>query len=340
MFEALLSFVNYELDECNRLDIKFNWGDKDSANPKLVVQTKLRVLEALTQKDKDKCGLSKCQIREALWRMKDFLKILEDNRVRERGSENWHFTLTLWSRNKAENLKRFDDEWERRRPDKSKQQEASVIAISRIVNNTHLPAGVHSQELPLLAHFVERPEHKLIYDSQSEREPFASWTRFSSVGEIDARIKLLQQADNGATALEIKAFANESVGVEKSLRLIYGRVDFEYKVLESNSEVPNVFFYIIPMQQTGIGRTGLIEVGTNIQDDPRNPTNPYRVRRYAFVEQARDNQWHHQSVEFDFRKTPNAFYSIFAPRVNEGSSHTGAAHFAITKIQVLSLEGV
>ncbi len=45
LLEALLCFVNDELEECDRLDIKCNWQKKDSATPKLLVETKLRALE-------------------------------------------------------------------------------------------------------------------------------------------------------------------------------------------------------------------------------------------------------------------------------------------------------
>ncbi|MBD2168106.1 hypothetical protein H6G04_27350 [Calothrix membranacea FACHB-236] len=52
------------------------------------------------------------QIREALNLLKDFLKILEDNRIHTQGSDDWHFSLKLWSRDKEKNLKQFDEVWE------------------------------------------------------------------------------------------------------------------------------------------------------------------------------------------------------------------------------------
>ena len=39
------------------------------------------------------------------------------------GSEDWQFTLTLWSKDKTTNLNKFDTEWENHRPDKSKAHE-------------------------------------------------------------------------------------------------------------------------------------------------------------------------------------------------------------------------
>ncbi|MHC5751291.1 MAG: NB-ARC domain-containing protein, partial [Nostoc sp.] len=64
-------------------------------------------------------------IREALNSLKDFVKILEDNRTQTKGSDEWHFTLKLWSRDKERNLKRFDEVWQSNRPNKSKVLEAN-----------------------------------------------------------------------------------------------------------------------------------------------------------------------------------------------------------------------
>ncbi|MEH2185255.1 MAG: NB-ARC domain-containing protein [Nostoc sp.] len=124
LLEALLCFIDGEFEDGN-FKIEFDWKEADSANPKLTVQTTLVTLELLTQKDKYPGKLTKAQIREALNLLKDFLKILEDNRLQTQGVENWHFTVKLWSRNKEKNLKRFDEVWENNRPQKSKTLEAN-----------------------------------------------------------------------------------------------------------------------------------------------------------------------------------------------------------------------
>lgn len=117
LLEALLAYANHELDECERLQIQFNWKTENQ----LVVRTKVRFLEELTAKSNGK--LTKEQIKEALKRLEDFLEILEDNRPIKQGAEDWHFTLQLWHKRQDTEaiLKRFDVEWERRRPEKSKQ---------------------------------------------------------------------------------------------------------------------------------------------------------------------------------------------------------------------------
>ncbi|MCW6051709.1 NACHT domain-containing protein [Lyngbya sp. CCAP 1446/10] len=118
LLEALLAFVNWEVE--GSFKIEFKWEAEDSTNPKLIFKTTLVALEQLTAKDKHPGKLTKTQIREALNLLKKFLKILEDNRTQTKGVDTWHFTLTLWSKDREKNLKQFDKAWEDSRPEKSK----------------------------------------------------------------------------------------------------------------------------------------------------------------------------------------------------------------------------
>ncbi|MDV2996792.1 MAG: hypothetical protein N4J56_006497 [Chroococcidiopsis sp. SAG 2025] len=119
LFEILLSYADDELEGTEQLrsNLKVNWQLEEK---QLVVRTKLRSLEALIEKDKLLGKLTKEQIREAINLLKDYLKVLIDNRESRQGSEDWHFTLQLWSKDKAENLRRFDAEWQAKLPPKSK----------------------------------------------------------------------------------------------------------------------------------------------------------------------------------------------------------------------------
>ena len=123
LLEALLAFVNWEFEES--FDIEFKWEAEDSTNPKLIVKTTLVSLDFLIAKDKYPGKLTKPQIREALNLLKDFLKILEDNRTKTKGVSTWHFTLTLWSKAQEKNLKQFNKAWEDSRPEKSKAVDAN-----------------------------------------------------------------------------------------------------------------------------------------------------------------------------------------------------------------------
>ncbi|BAY10151.1 NB-ARC domain-containing protein [Calothrix sp. NIES-2098] len=157
LLAALLCFAAGEFAEDN-FNIEYDWKEEDSANPKLTIKTTLVTLELLTQKDKDPGKLTKTQIREALNLLKDFAKILEDNRIQTQGSDEWHFTLKLWSTDKEKNLKQFDEEWENKRPKKSKELEANYTQDEGVADVPQSKLAIF-QAPPLPAHFVERPEY-------------------------------------------------------------------------------------------------------------------------------------------------------------------------------------
>ena len=124
---TLLAYVNWELEDVGRISLSHRWQDETTKQPKLVIETQLRTLEFLTTKDKHEGKLTKPQIRQALnEHLKDFLHILEDNRSKTQGNEKLHFTLKLWSKDTQKNLEQFEIEWERLRPEKSKQQEKTL----------------------------------------------------------------------------------------------------------------------------------------------------------------------------------------------------------------------
>ena len=120
LFAALLAFANDELDydeaalDRLRPQIQAHW----QSERRLVIRTKVRFLEALTQLAAT--PLSAEQIKESLKRLEDFVGVLDDNRPSRGGSEIWHFTLNLWhGRNEQPaNLTRFETEWEARRTQK------------------------------------------------------------------------------------------------------------------------------------------------------------------------------------------------------------------------------
>ncbi|MEH2081102.1 MAG: NB-ARC domain-containing protein [Nostoc sp.] len=157
LLEALLRFVDGEFEDGN-FKIESDWKEADSVNPKLTVQTTLVVLELLTQKDKYSGKLTKAQIREALNLLKDFLKILEDNRLQTQGSDDWRFTLKLWSKDREKNLKGFDEAWEKKRPKKSKKLAANSTQDEGVATVPQIKLTLF-QAPPLPTYFVERPEY-------------------------------------------------------------------------------------------------------------------------------------------------------------------------------------
>ncbi|MEH2421920.1 MAG: NB-ARC domain-containing protein [Nostoc sp.] len=157
LLKTLLCFVDGEFEDGN-FKIESDWKEEDSANPKLTVQTTLIALELLTQKDKCPGKLTKAQIREALNLLKDFLKILEDNRLQTQGSDDWRFTLKLWSKDREKNLKGFDEAWEKNRPKKSKKLAANSTQDEGVATVPQIKLTLF-QAPPLPTYFVERPEY-------------------------------------------------------------------------------------------------------------------------------------------------------------------------------------
>ncbi|WP_341526823.1 HEAT repeat domain-containing protein [Nostoc sp. UHCC 0302] len=126
LLETLLTYANDEINcqdeaalDVLRPQIQTRWQSENQ----LIVRTKVRFLQSLTGLISAESELKAEQIKEALKRFADFLEILEDNRPTRGGSETWHFTLKLWHKRQdtEANLQQFDWEWERRRPEKSKQ---------------------------------------------------------------------------------------------------------------------------------------------------------------------------------------------------------------------------
>jgi len=158
LLEALLCFVDGEFED-DGFKIQYRWELQDTTNPKLVITNTTHVsLGLLTKKDKYPDKLTKAQIQQALTLLKDFLKILEDNRIQTQGSEEWRFTLKLWSTDREKNLKRFDEAWENNRSKKSKELAANSTQDEGVATVPQTKLALF--QAPLLpAHFVERPEY-------------------------------------------------------------------------------------------------------------------------------------------------------------------------------------
>jgi hypothetical protein len=168
LLEALLDYANHESDNCDRLEIEIR-PEPDAKT--LVVKTKVRILEELTAKSRLNGKLKKEHIKDALHYLKEFLEILEDCRTKTQGSEDWHFKLKLWYKrhDKQANLRRFDEEWESRRSEKSRQvtgEEAlqtvpeipSEERVSNFPSNSAIGLEVPEGPVPLNSTFyVERP---------------------------------------------------------------------------------------------------------------------------------------------------------------------------------------
>lgn len=98
--------------------IKTHW----QTDQRLVVQTTARHLVALTQYLETPLTLA--QVKAGLKHLQTFMGMLEDHRTSQRGSDQWHFTLTLchnrWE--EAAHQQTFDQVWNQHRPDRGGAQ--------------------------------------------------------------------------------------------------------------------------------------------------------------------------------------------------------------------------
>jgi WD40 repeat protein len=203
LLEVLLAYANDELEDCEHFQIQTHW----QMDNQLVVRTKIRFLEELSAKDPYNGKLNHEHIKEALKRLEDFLEILEDNRTTTKGSEDWHFTLKLWHRrhDQAANLKQFDLEWERRRPQKSKQV-AGEAGGSQLLGNT-LSSNPSVSSIQNLKSKIqnrtdwgEAVDVSIFYGRQEELATLERWI----VQDHCRLVMLLGMGGIGKTALSVK----------------------------------------------------------------------------------------------------------------------------------------
>ena len=198
LLEGLLAYAVDALSDCDHLrhHIQIHWRTEQQ----LVVRTKVRYLEELTAKDAYGGKLTGPQIKEGLKRFEDFLEILEDNRPSTQGSDVWHFTLHLWHgrQERTANLHRFEQEWERRRPAKSKQvtREHTQGALSEqgISGNLSRPNGRGRQD------WGEALDVSIFYGRESEMDTLTQWV----VEDRCKLITLLGMGGMGKTTLSVK----------------------------------------------------------------------------------------------------------------------------------------
>lgn len=192
----------------------------------------------------------------------------------------------------------------------------------------------HMNSLEFTRH-LNRPFPQVIYDSDVGTNPFSQWTLYSSEGGHSQRITKRQKELEPASIC-LQAFSGEDVGVNKAMPILVGRVEFSYRIESLQSKSPNIIFYAIPMQEIGVGRDGLLEVGADIENHPNSHFSLFRQRHIPPLSDYSDGQWHDASLLFDFRKTPGAFYSIFGPRINEGSVDPSPARLLIRSVRVVA----
>lgn len=120
ILECILKFANDEFEVTQNIKIQYSWQEEKIQGHKLTIKATINSLKYLYDHYGYQNSLAKTDIRDALHCLKDFMGILEDHRVNKQGSQDWHFTLKLWSKNTNENLKEAKIHWESQKKIKNK----------------------------------------------------------------------------------------------------------------------------------------------------------------------------------------------------------------------------
>ena len=249
LLEALLTYTRDDSSVDRNLPIDFHWA---ADNKRLVVGTKLRFLEALTAHDPYQGKLTKGQIREALHCLKDFLEILEDNRVKSKGSEDWHFTLKLWLSDTEENLRQFDEKWTDRKSNRNLLQQYTKINLPRQTNQL---IG-RKAELERLLKFI----------SLDYRAPIITVDGIGGVGKtalvIEAAYQCLEASVCGASSPQTPVFDSIIFTSAKETRLlprskirpslIHNTLDDIFRVIANALDNPKI------LRETGEEQVNLV----------------------------------------------------------------------------------
>ena len=201
LLKIIIAYANKGLENDDHLQahIESNW----QTNKRLIVRTKVRYLEALSQLESSLPNLSSGHIKEGLKRLADHVGILEDLRTATQGSEVWHFALNLWSPrfDIDGNLKRFDEVWETNRPVRSKEVAGIITSNSpspesRNETSTLLSASSKS----VVTSWGEAPDVAAFYGRESELTTLQTW----AIADQCRLITLLGMGGIGKTALSVK----------------------------------------------------------------------------------------------------------------------------------------
>jgi hypothetical protein len=142
-----------------------------------------------------------------------------------------------------------------------------------------------------LSHQAGCTPAKLLFDSVLHDAEFRTWALHCSGDPATANVRLSKD-DREHLRIVICAAESQSVGLNKSVPSLHGRVGFEYRAQSVAEAGARLYFAMIPIQETGYSRLGVIEVGSDRAADPRNPFSPFRIRFGVPAEHQIDSEWH------------------------------------------------
>jgi hypothetical protein len=212
------------------------------------------------------------------------------------------------------------------------------------------PVGIQprptDRPMTLSATFISpaRSPLRLVYDNLRDDPSFDRWGHFIDATDLRRRIDAIAHGGSdplestiitdSQMVLELRAFSDELVGVNKRFPYLSGRACFEYQAVSSGALNSNLLFCVIPMQDDRIDGERLIEVGAEHPVEPENAYSPYRQRSFVPAHHVDDRHWHVTEIDFDFRSLPMATYIVLAPRVNEGCPRPGPGVLLVRNVRL------
>jgi len=128
LFEALLAYVNDEVEEDDQISIEYT----RESEKQLVIRIKRGDLEVLTAKCNYQDKLTQIQGRETQNLLEDFLGILIDNPTVIQDAGDWKFSLKLCHKDKEANLKEFDLQGEKKRKPQYPEEPQKTAPVPKI----------------------------------------------------------------------------------------------------------------------------------------------------------------------------------------------------------------
>lgn len=208
ILESILRFVNYETDISNKINIKYSWQLEDSNRPQLIISTNINSLKYLCDNQDKQKQIDRNEVREALHYLKDFLGILQDNRVNKQGAQDWHFTLKLWSRKTDENIKKAIELWEQQKTSINKSirvctssiEKSDIFARNLIElpsNNNKLESNETFNNLPLPFNI----QNNLVWLKKIYIEEISSMLNVTDIFYRESYKKQIHDAENDSSFL-------------------------------------------------------------------------------------------------------------------------------------------
>ncbi|ABW32518.1 hypothetical protein [Acaryochloris marina] len=149
ILECILRFANDEFEHTQKINIQYSWQEDGLQEKTLIVKTTINNLKYLCDHYDLRNPLQKTDIRDALHCLKDFLGILQDHRVNKQGSQDWHFSLELWSKKTDINLNEVNSLWEKNKSNRSKKASISNKRDNQLNN---IPENYANSSIKKISH--------------------------------------------------------------------------------------------------------------------------------------------------------------------------------------------